>query len=96
VVEAAEVAAEVGHAPCNTNPNLLSFLQRPLIDLVAGVDSNNEVDYIEELIDKQEPIVKVLRVLCLMSLVQGGLKAKVLEHFKREIIQASSSIVFNQ
>ncbi|CAO3695260.1 unnamed protein product [Umbelopsis ramanniana] len=56
-------------------------------NLVAGVDSNNEVDYIEELIDKQEPIVKVLRVLCLMSLVQGGLKAKVLEHFKREIIQ---------
>jgi vacuolar protein sorting-associated protein 33A len=55
---------------------------------VAGVDSNNEVDYIEELIDKQEPIVKVLRVLCLMSIVQGGLKAKVLEHFKREIIQA--------
>ncbi|KAI9285019.1 Sec1-like protein [Umbelopsis sp. AD052] len=58
-------------------------------NLVAGVDSNSEVDYIEELIDKQEPIVKVLRVLCLMSLVQGGLKAKVLEHFKREIIQAS-------
>ncbi|GAB5593515.1 Vacuolar protein-sorting-associated protein 33 [Umbelopsis nana] len=56
-------------------------------NLVAGVDSNSEVDYIEELIDKQEPIVKVLRVLCLMSLVQGGIKAKVLEHFKREIIQ---------
>lgn len=58
---------------------------------MAGVDSNSEVDYIEELIDKQEPIVKVLRVLCLMSLVQGGIKAKVLEHFKREIIQVCTA-----
>ncbi|KAG2183749.1 hypothetical protein INT43_006760 [Umbelopsis isabellina] len=56
-------------------------------NLVAGVDSNMEVDYIEELIDKQEPITKVLRVLCLMSLVQGGIKAKTFELFKREIVQ---------
>jgi hypothetical protein len=46
-----------------------------------------EIDYVEELIDRQEPITKVLRVLCLMSLVQGGIKAKTFEHFKREIVQ---------
>ncbi|CAM0136857.1 unnamed protein product [Umbelopsis sp. WA50703] len=56
-------------------------------NLVAGVDSTMEIDYVEELIDRQEPITKVLRVLCLMSLVQGGIKAKTFEHFKREIVQ---------
>jgi len=54
--------------------------------LIAGNDSVD--DYIEECIDKQEPLVRVLRLLCLSSLVNNGLKPKMLEFYKREIVQS--------
>ncbi|KAI8098314.1 Sec1-like protein [Gilbertella persicaria] len=57
-------------------------------NVVAGIDGNREPDYIEEMINKQKPLVQVLRLLCLMSLAQGGLKQKVFDHFQREIVQA--------
>ncbi|CAO3613436.1 unnamed protein product [Cunninghamella echinulata] len=56
-------------------------------NVVAGIDGNKEMDYIEEMIDKQKPLIQVLRLLCLMSIAQGGLKVKVYEHFEKEIIQ---------
>ncbi|CAO3636395.1 unnamed protein product [Cunninghamella blakesleeana] len=56
-------------------------------NVVAGIDGNKELDCIEEMIDKQKPLIQVLRLLCLMSLAQGGLKVKVYEHFEKEIIQ---------
>ncbi|KAI8099584.1 Sec1-like protein [Halteromyces radiatus] len=56
-------------------------------NVVAGIDGNKELDYIEEMIDKQKPLIQVLRLLCLMSLAQGGLKSKVYDHFEREIVQ---------
>jgi hypothetical protein len=43
--------------------------------------------YIEECINKQEPLVKVLRLLCLFSLTQGGLKDKLFTFFTKEIVQ---------
>lgn len=55
--------------------------------MVAGIDGNREPEYIEEMIDKQKPLVQVLRLLCLMSLAQGGLKPKLYDHFEREIVQ---------
>lgn len=55
--------------------------------MVAGIDGNKEPEYIEEMIDKQKPLVQVLRLLCLMSLAQGGLKQKLFDHFEREIVQ---------
>ncbi|KAI8882398.1 Sec1-like protein [Backusella circina FSU 941] len=39
------------------------------------------------MIDKQKPLIQVLRLLCLMSVAQGGLKPKLFEHFEREIVQ---------
>ncbi len=54
--------------------------------LLAGIDPMN--DYIEDGIGKSEPILKILRLLCLQSLTCGGIKPKQLEHFKREIIQS--------
>lgn len=44
--------------------------------------------YIQECIDKQDPLVKVLRLLCLESLIMNGIKQKTLDHLRREIIQA--------
>eukprot|EP00300_Choanocystis_sp_HF-7_P025246 c26980_g1_i1.p1 GENE.c26980_g1_i1~~c26980_g1_i1.p1 ORF type:complete len:620 (+),score=184.98 c26980_g1_i1:70-1860(+) len=43
-------------------------------------------DYIEECINKQEPLNKVLRLLCLASLTNNGLKTKQFDLFRREII----------
>eukprot|EP00301_Raphidiophrys_heterophryoidea_P006293 c12553_g1_i2.p1 GENE.c12553_g1_i2~~c12553_g1_i2.p1 ORF type:complete len:267 (-),score=73.02 c12553_g1_i2:20-820(-) len=52
--------------------------------LVRGVALDQ--DYIEECINKQEPLHKVLRLLCLASLMQSGLKTKQFDFFRREIL----------
>ncbi|RHZ50271.1 hypothetical protein Glove_502g6 [Diversispora epigaea] len=56
-------------------------------NLVAGVDVNTQNDCIEEMINRQVPLVQVLRLLSLQSLVNGGLKQKNFEFFKKEILQ---------
>ncbi|KNC96078.1 hypothetical protein, variant [Spizellomyces punctatus DAOM BR117] len=56
-------------------------------NFVAGIISKPHIDYIEELIDKQTPLVQTLRLLSLYSLVDGGLKTKQYENFRRDIIQ---------
>ncbi|CAG8459081.1 4227_t:CDS:10, partial [Scutellospora calospora] len=56
-------------------------------NLVAGIDVNTQNEYIEEMINRQAPITQVLRLLCLQSLVNGGLKQKFFEFFKKEILQ---------
>jgi len=54
-------------------------------NLLALEDLSN--DFIEECICKQMPLVQVLRLLCLQSLTNGGIKQKQHEFFKREILQ---------
>lgn len=58
-----------------------------LLDIVAGIATNKEPEYIEEMINKQAPLTQVLRLLCLYSLVNNGLKAKQFEFFKKEILE---------
>eukprot|EP00027_Filamoeba_sp_ATCC50430_P001749 CAMPEP_0168556906 /NCGR_PEP_ID=MMETSP0413-20121227/9136_1 /TAXON_ID=136452 /ORGANISM="Filamoeba nolandi, Strain NC-AS-23-1" /LENGTH=618 /DNA_ID=CAMNT_0008587891 /DNA_START=132 /DNA_END=1984 /DNA_ORIENTATION=+ len=53
--------------------------------MLAGVDGSQ--DYIEDCIAKRDPLVKVLRLLALLSQTSGGIKQKQLEFFKREILQ---------
>ncbi|CAI2165487.1 1983_t:CDS:10 [Funneliformis geosporum] len=57
-------------------------------NLAAGIDINLQNDHIEEMINRQVPIVQVLRLLCLLSIVNGGLKQKSFEFFKKEILQS--------
>ncbi|KAF9358695.1 hypothetical protein BGX26_001131 [Mortierella sp. AD094] len=57
-------------------------------NVVAGIATNKEPEYIEEMINKQVPLVQVLRLLCLYSLVNNGLKPKQFEFFKKEILEA--------
>ncbi|CAG8439325.1 11444_t:CDS:10 [Ambispora gerdemannii] len=56
-------------------------------NLVAGIDIITQNDYIEEMINRQVPLVQVLRLLCLQSLVNGGIKQKSFDFFKKEILQ---------
>lgn len=68
----------------NNNNNFFFFR---CVDLAAGIDINLQNDHIEEMINRQVPILQVLRLLCLQSLVSGGLKQKSFEFFKKEILQ---------
>ena len=63
-------------------------------DLLHGLDTDKVSPYIEDFICKQEPLVKILRLICLQSSSNSGLKPRVLEHYKREIIHAYGFQVF--
>lgn len=43
--------------------------------------------YIEDMIAQKKPLVKVLRLICLQCITNSGLKPKLLEYYKREIVQ---------
>lgn len=56
--------------------------------LLVGAGEELSSDYIEECINRKDPLPNVLRLLILQSLTNNGIKPKNLEFFKREIIQA--------
>ncbi|GAA5979504.1 hypothetical protein JCM11641_005416 [Rhodosporidiobolus odoratus] len=56
-------------------------------NLVAGVDLAVQESSIRDLINQEAPLQTVLRLLCLYSIVSGGIKQKTLEEFKRDILQ---------
>ncbi|KAG8913148.1 hypothetical protein FRC01_004711, partial [Tulasnella sp. 417] len=55
--------------------------------LLESYEPTAQVSAIEELISQEAPLQLVLRLLCLASLTNGGIKAKTLENIKREILQ---------
>lgn len=56
-------------------------------ELLNCIDTDKPNSYIEDLIAQQEPIIKVLRLLCIQSITNSGLKQKLLDYYKREIVQ---------
>lgn len=56
-------------------------------EFMNGLDTDKVSSYIEDLIAKKESLVKVLRLICLQSVTNDGLKPKVLDFYKREILQ---------
>ncbi|KAI0640015.1 Sec1-like protein [Trametes polyzona] len=56
-------------------------------NLLALYDINAQISAIEELIAQGADMRTVLRLLCLASIVAGGVKAKSLENLKREVLQ---------
>eukprot|EP00667_Euglena_gracilis_P006305 EG_transcript_6353 len=56
-------------------------------NIYYGEDEKGCMDYVEDCIGKQDDLRKVLRLLALFSAVNGGLKPKVLDFFRREIMQ---------
>ncbi|XP_059169291.1 vacuolar protein sorting-associated protein 33A-like isoform X2 [Physella acuta] len=56
-------------------------------ELIHGIDTDKVNPYIEDSIAKMEPLSSVLRLICIQSICNDGLKPKVLEYYKREIIQ---------
>lgn len=66
---------------------LALVIDGPPADLIAGVDLASQENAIRELLNQEVPLLTVLRLLCLYSIVSGGLKPKVIEEFKRDILQ---------
>lgn len=64
-----------------------TFPQTSRIDLLASYEVSTQVTAIEELIAQGADMHIVLRLLALASITAGGIKAKVLENIKREILQ---------
>uniref|UniRef100_A0A2A4JXK5 Vacuolar protein sorting-associated protein 33A n=1 Tax=Heliothis virescens TaxID=7102 RepID=A0A2A4JXK5_HELVI len=56
-------------------------------DFLNCVDNEKACSYIEDLIAQKEPLTKVLRLICLQCVTGSGLKPKVLEYYKRELVQ---------
>lgn len=55
---------------------------------VAGSDPSTLVDLVEECIARDIPVETVLRLLCLMSVVNHGIRPKELDSYKRQVVQA--------
>ena len=55
-------------------------------NLVSGSDPATQLDTIEELIARDVPLPTILRLLCLESVVSGGIRPKDLDSFKRQIL----------
>lgn len=56
-------------------------------ELMNGIDTDKVHPYIEDCIDRKQPLTKVLRLVCMQALTNSGLRPKVLEYYKREILQ---------
>lgn len=83
-------ALEVQQSASTVPLPLRLVLIAPVADLVAGVDFLVQENAIRDLINQEAPLRTILRLLCLYSIVTGGLKPKVLEEFKRDILQVRS------
>lgn len=49
--------------------------------------------YIEDRIAQKEKLSKILRLMCMQSVCNNGLKQKVLDYYKREIFQVNTKVV---
>lgn len=57
-------------------------------DFMMCVDLDKPNDFIEGMIAKLQPIEKILRLICMQCTAGNGLKPKVLDYYKREIVQS--------
>ncbi|XP_042193601.1 vacuolar protein sorting-associated protein 33A [Callorhinchus milii] len=56
-------------------------------EFMSGIDTDKVNSYIEDSIAQKEPLIKILRLVCMQSVCNNGLKQKVLDYYKREILQ---------
>jgi hypothetical protein len=55
--------------------------------LYGEKDGSKSVEYIEDCICRADPMLKVLRLMCLQSLVNGGLTQKLFDFYRKEVLQ---------
>jgi hypothetical protein len=57
-------------------------------NILQGAEEKTVQEYVEELIDRGEPFIRVLRLLVLMSLCGGGIKAKLWDSLRVSLMHA--------
>lgn len=62
-------------------------------DLLASYETTAQISSIEDLIAQGADMQLVVRLLCLASITTGGIKGKVLDNIKREILQVRRPIM---
>lgn len=77
------IATEIGRT--TQNP---SFRERIAIEhhIIRQEEERKVSEYIDDLINKGDDVRQVLRLLCLMSVVNGGIKPKVYDAFKETLL----------
>ncbi|XP_059487215.1 vacuolar protein sorting-associated protein 33A [Neocloeon triangulifer] len=55
-------------------------------EFMNGIDTDKAHPFIEDQIAQKEDLLKVLRLICIQSITNSGLKPKVLDYYKREIV----------
>lgn len=76
------------HIMKNTRGDTFSKVLEIQQNLIAGAESGNVYEMIEDLIAKNTSIETVLRLLCLASVVGRGLRSRDLVHFHTLVTQA--------
>jgi hypothetical protein len=66
------------------------------LDLLASYEINSQISAIEEMIAQGAELQLVLRLLCIASIVAGGIKAKMLDNLKREILQVRNLVILGR
>uniref|UniRef100_A0A8B9GBU4 Vacuolar protein sorting-associated protein 33A n=1 Tax=Amazona collaria TaxID=241587 RepID=A0A8B9GBU4_9PSIT len=83
--------AEIGFAPSSASllKSSEDFFDNLTVEqeFMSGIDTDKVNNYIEDCIAQKHPLIKILRLVCLQSVCNSGLKQKVLDHYKREILQ---------
>lgn len=68
------------------NPLLFIYFQTEQ-EFLNCIEVDKANPYVEDLIAQKRPLVKVLRLICLQCITSSGLKPKLLEYYKRELVQ---------
>lgn len=63
------------------------FNSRTILDLLASYDVPGQLTAVEDLIAQGAEMQIVIRLLCLASIIAGGIKGKILENIKKEVLQ---------
>ncbi|VDP35657.1 unnamed protein product [Schistosoma mattheei] len=68
-------------------PEIRSKQSQLEIHFINGYETDKAHPFIEECILRGAPIEEVLRLICIQSFCNGGLKQRLLDYYKNEIIQ---------
>lgn len=62
------------------------------VDLLSSYEISTQIAAIEDLVAQGAGMQIVVRLLCLASIINGGIKTKALESLKREILQVGCKL----
>lgn len=72
---------------CGTENNPAFVLFQTEQEFLSCIDTDKISQFIEELIVEKGPLTVILRLICLQCATNSGFKPKVMEFYKRELVQ---------